>query len=255
MARAPGSDHLDVRHGIERGARSPNERNKMEPKMKDSGERRTFETGAVRDRDDKKPRPDLISPHANMREGAWLALGAKKYEVRNWESGMPISECVASLCRHLESYKLGLADEDHMAAIRTNAGFILHYEEEIKACRLPASLDDMPHYLQVISVGPIPPSLRRAVNMTEETIPAGAAVVQIQKCGICGQDHVVIPCKVCGEPSGCRMCPICGMKLTRFAPPTAVCAKCASDHAEPGGNRASRQTSLPKPFTVYLCGP
>src|ERR1035437_408993 len=128
MARAPGSDHLDVRHGIERGARSPNERNKMEPKMKDSGERRTFETGAVRDRDDKKPRPDLISPHANMREGAWLALGAKKYEVRNWESGMPISECVASLCRHLESYKLGLADEDHMAAIRTNAGFILHYE-------------------------------------------------------------------------------------------------------------------------------
>ena len=117
------------------------------PSMKDSGERRTFETGAVRDRGQFKPRPDLISPHANLREGAWLEVGAKKYKPRNWEAGMPISECVASLCRHLEAYKLGLRDEDHMAAIRTNAGFILHFEEEIKAGRLPASLDDMPLYV------------------------------------------------------------------------------------------------------------
>ena len=119
-----------------------------EPTMQDSGKRRQFETGAVRDRGDFKPRPDLISPHANGREGAWLALGAEKYGVRNYEKGMPISECVASLARHLEAYKLGKADEDHMAAIRTNAGFILHYEEEIKAGRLPASLDDMPHYAE-----------------------------------------------------------------------------------------------------------
>lgn len=35
-----------------------------------------------------------------------------------------------------------------MAAIRTNAGFILHYEEEIAAGRLPADLDDMPKYAQ-----------------------------------------------------------------------------------------------------------
>jgi nucleoside 2-deoxyribosyltransferase len=117
-----------------------------EPNMRDSGERRTFPTGAVRDRGETKPRPDLVSPHANMREGAWLALGAKKYAPRNWEKGMPISECVASLNRHLVAYIQGLQDEDHMAAVRTNAGFILHYEEEIKAGRLPASLDDMPHY-------------------------------------------------------------------------------------------------------------
>jgi hypothetical protein len=115
--------------------------------MKDSGNRRQFESGAVRDRDDSKPRPDLISPHANWREGAWLALGAKKYKPRNWELGIGISECVASLCRHVELYRLGLQDEDHMAAVRTNAGFILHFEEEIKAGRLPAALDDMPHYL------------------------------------------------------------------------------------------------------------
>lgn len=117
-----------------------------EPTMKDSGERREFNTGAVRDRGGFKPRPDLISPHANLREGAWLAVGAEKYGERNYEKGMPISDCVASLTRHLEAYKLGLTDEDHAAAIRTNAGFILHFEEEIKAGRLPADLDDMPHY-------------------------------------------------------------------------------------------------------------
>jgi hypothetical protein len=35
--------------------------------VKDSGDRRTFATGSVRDRGDLKPRPDLISPFALMR--------------------------------------------------------------------------------------------------------------------------------------------------------------------------------------------
>lgn len=119
-----------------------------EPQMKDSGTRRTFSTGAVRDRGGFKPRPDLISPHANIREGAWLAKGAEKYGVRNYEKGMPISECIASLTRHLEDYKLGKTDEDNMAAIRTNAGFVLHYEEEIKAGRMDPAIDDMPKYAE-----------------------------------------------------------------------------------------------------------
>ncbi len=119
-----------------------------EPTMKDSGERRTFASGAVRDRGGFKPRPDLISPHANLREGAWLAKGAEKYGARNYEKGIPISECVASLNRHLEAYKLGLQDEDHITAIRTNAGFIIHFEEEIKAGRMDQAIDDMPKYTQ-----------------------------------------------------------------------------------------------------------
>lgn len=61
---------------------------------------------------------------------------------------MPISECVESLERHIMAYKMGKTDEDHMAAVRVNAGFILHYEEMIKLGVLPASLDDMPKYLQ-----------------------------------------------------------------------------------------------------------
>jgi hypothetical protein len=116
--------------------------------MHDSGQRQSFDTGAVRDTAEGKVRPDLISPWADFREGDWLAKGAEKYDERNWEKGIPISRCIASLERHLVAYKLGLTDEDHMAAIRTNAGFILHFEEEINAGRLPGSLDDMPKYAQ-----------------------------------------------------------------------------------------------------------
>lgn len=114
--------------------------------LKDSGERRTFASGAVRDRGELKPRPDLVSPHAQMREGMIFARGAEKYAIRNWEKGMPISECLASAQRHTEQYKRGDTDEDHLAQARWNLGAIIHYEEEIKAGRMDPSLDDMPKY-------------------------------------------------------------------------------------------------------------
>jgi len=115
--------------------------------MKDSGERQEFESGMVRDITEGKPRPDLISPFTAEREGIWLAKGAKKYSERNWEKGCPIARCMASLERHLMAYKMGKTDEDHMAALRCNSGFILHFEEAIKHGFLPEALDDMPKYL------------------------------------------------------------------------------------------------------------
>ena len=114
--------------------------------MHDSGERQQFATGAVRDTAGDKPRIDLISPFALRRLGTWLELGARKYKTRNWEAGMPISRCVASLCRHIESYKAGDKDEDHLAAVMCNASFIMHYEEMIARGVLPGDLDDMPEY-------------------------------------------------------------------------------------------------------------
>lgn len=116
--------------------------------MKDSGKRKKAKSGALRDGQEGKPRPDLISPFAALREGAWLAKGAEKYEERNWELGMPISWQLESLERHLMQYKMGLTDEDHLAAVRTKAGFILHFEEMIARGLLPKELDDMPHYLE-----------------------------------------------------------------------------------------------------------
>lgn len=118
----------------------------MTQTLHDSGERRTFKSGAVRDRGDLKPRPDLISPHAQMREGMIMTLGGIKYELRNWEQGIEISECLASAQRHIEQYKRGDTDEDHIAQARWNLGAIIHFEEEIKAGRMDPAIDDMPHY-------------------------------------------------------------------------------------------------------------
>lgn len=114
--------------------------------MEDSGKRHEFDTGAVRDTAEGKPRPDLISPFAQWRKGEWLRLGAQKYAERNWEKGMLFSRCVASIFRHLLEYMMGKDNEDHLAAIAVNAEFLMHYEHEIKAFRLPCTLDDMPHY-------------------------------------------------------------------------------------------------------------
>ena len=114
--------------------------------MQDSGERQSFETGAVRDSAEGKSRPDLISPFATERLGNWLLLGSKKYSERNWERGIPVSRTIASLHRHLMKYQQGSKDEDHLAAIMCNAMFILHTEEMVKRGVLPESLLDMPDY-------------------------------------------------------------------------------------------------------------
>ena len=112
----------------------------------DSGKRHEFTTGAVRDTSDDKPRPDLISPFAEERLGEWLRKGAVKYSEHNWAKGMPMSRCLASLCRHLMKFKQGLTDEDHLSAIMFNTMALIHYEEMIKRGYLPSELDDLVKY-------------------------------------------------------------------------------------------------------------
>jgi len=115
--------------------------------MTDSGKRQTFGKGrAMRDTAEGKPRPDLISPFAEERQGHWLRMGAEKYAERNWEAGMPFSRCVASLKRHVMKYQQGMQDEDHLAAIMFNAMALIHYEEMIERGLLPPGLNDMPIY-------------------------------------------------------------------------------------------------------------
>ena len=114
--------------------------------VKDSGERRTFATGSVRDRGDLKPRPDLISPFALMRVGEHMRKGAAKYGRGNWERGQPFSEITASMYRHLLQWLQGDEEEDHLAAIVFGAQALMHYREMIDRGLLPAELDDMPRY-------------------------------------------------------------------------------------------------------------
>lgn len=164
--------------------------------LHDSGERRKFTSGAVRDRGGRKPRPDLISPHAQMREGMIMTLGGEKYDLRNWEKGMEISECLASAQRHIEQYKRGDTDEDHMAQARWNLGVILHYEEEIKAGRMDPAIDDMPKYAQ---------QLRKYID-EGENISVGGLVHELDFCAACGAS---IPSRF-GEAT----CPQCNSEAT-----------------------------------------
>ena len=116
------------------------------PKMNDSGKRQTFDTGAVRDSDEDKIKPELISPFAMERLADWLSAGAKKYTPRNWEKGISVERCFASMYRHLLKFQMCEHDEDHLAAIFCNCMMILDFEEKIKRGLLPPSLLDMPKY-------------------------------------------------------------------------------------------------------------
>jgi len=114
--------------------------------MRDSGQREIFETGAVRDSGEGKPRPDLLSPFAMERIGRWMEMGSRKYEPNNWQKGMKYSRVVASLCRHLMMYLQNDRQEDHLAALAVNVSFLMHYDIMIERGVLPQSLDDLPKY-------------------------------------------------------------------------------------------------------------
>lgn len=131
--------------------------------IKDSGERRQFESGAVRDITEGKGRCDLlpldviadmlgdevlavmgqfmekktpelleiaaitfdnqrgVSHYMSMLDYAvHLEAGAKKYNERNWEKGIPVHCFIDSGIRHYLKYRDGWTDEPHAAAFTWN---------------------------------------------------------------------------------------------------------------------------------------
>jgi hypothetical protein len=116
-------------------------------KVKDSGTRQKFKTGAVRDIQQGKGRFDLISPIFLRRLARHYENGAVKYGDRNWEKGIPIGRFLDSAIRHLNEYREGLRDEDHLAASAWNIACIIHVEEMIERGLLPKELMNIPSYL------------------------------------------------------------------------------------------------------------
>jgi len=100
----------------------------------------TFESGAVRDTNANKPRPELISPFFTERLAQVLAEGAVKYDDDNWSKGIPMRRCLASLERHLIAFKKGKTDEDHLGHAAANVMFLIHFDET------RPDLNDMPNY-------------------------------------------------------------------------------------------------------------
>lgn len=79
-----------------------------------------------------KSRIDLVPADAMLHVGDVLAMGANKYDDHNWEKGMPYSDVLASLERHLAKWKTGedMDDESglhHIDHVMCNALFLSRF--------------------------------------------------------------------------------------------------------------------------------
>lgn len=98
--------------------------------IKDSGTRRQFETGAVRDMQEGKGRCDLLPACSMLRKARHFEAGAVKYGDRNWERGIPLNSFIDSALRHIFKYLDGQTDEDHLCAASWNLDAAMWTEEK-----------------------------------------------------------------------------------------------------------------------------
>ncbi len=118
---------------------------KIEP-----GERRSFSTGAERQASSGKGTPVLVPGDAIMDIAKHFEKGAAVYGARNWEKGIPLSELLNSLERHLQQEKMGSTEEPHARALVWNALVYLATKLRIENGLLPAELNDMPVYAPIV---------------------------------------------------------------------------------------------------------
>lgn len=97
--------------------------------IKDSGARRGFGTGAVRDIETGKGRYDLLPWDAIHELAIHCEQGAIKYGERNCEKGIPIKSLIDSAFRHLSCYQRGMKDEPHLRAAMWNIAFAIWTEK------------------------------------------------------------------------------------------------------------------------------
>ena len=88
--------------------------------IKDSGNRRKFDSGAVRDMSEGKGRMDLLPWDAVIEISKHCENGAKKYGEHNVDRGIPTNSLCDSAARHLAKYLAGHTDEDHLLASAWN---------------------------------------------------------------------------------------------------------------------------------------
>lgn len=101
-------------------------------------------TGAVREMPTGKGRFDLIPPYPIKRLAQHYENGALKYADRNWEKGLPLGRYLDSALRHINDFKMGDRNEDHLAAALWNLCGYIHTEREIEEGRLPRELYTVP---------------------------------------------------------------------------------------------------------------
>lgn len=110
--------------------------------VKDSGQREEYETGARRDIRSGKGRYDLIYPEFLKRLALVCEAGALKYGDNNFLKGMCVHRYMDSCLRHINNYRSGLRDEDHLIQAAWNLMAIVATEFLIKKGELPETLLD-----------------------------------------------------------------------------------------------------------------
>ena len=103
-------------------------------KILDSGNRRQFASGAVRDIQEGKGRMDLLPWGAIMEVSKHCENGAKKYGEHNVDKGIPTHSLCDSAARHLAKYLDGWTDEPHLLAAAWNLPWALQMELKHKEC-------------------------------------------------------------------------------------------------------------------------
>ncbi len=116
---------------------------------REAGPNREFSTGAEKQIAEGKGTPVLVPGDAILEIAKHFEGGALIYGARNWEKGIPLSEILNSLERHLQQEKMGLTDEPHARALTWNAIVYLATKIRIERGLLPKELDDMPKYKPV----------------------------------------------------------------------------------------------------------
>ena len=115
----------------------------------EEGPKREFSTGAKKQASTGKGTPVLVPGDAVIEVSKHFENGAVVHGDRNWEKGIPLSELLNSLERHLQQEKMGVTDEPHARALAWNALVYLATKLRIENGLLPAELDDMPSYKSV----------------------------------------------------------------------------------------------------------
>lgn len=94
----------------------------------DSGTRREFETGALRDIQEGKGRMDLLPWAAIMEVSKHCENGARKYGEHNVDKGIPTHSLCDSAARHLAKHFEGWRDEPHLLAAAWNLLWAIQME-------------------------------------------------------------------------------------------------------------------------------
>lgn len=133
-------DCLSCEHGdkcnayMATGIARCNDYKKKKAEIKDSGERTTFETGAVRDMHEGKGRMDLLPWAAIMEVSKHCEAGAIKYGEHNVDKGIPTHSLLDSAIRHAAKYLEGWTDEPHLVAAAWNLLWAIEMEIKHPEC-------------------------------------------------------------------------------------------------------------------------